>query len=79
MDIDDGEIFRYSKSYRVLIVEYWRLLSQEAMEQDSNLTAINFVEKKIMSINSIDIKEQFVSMLFRQISLKNENNNFEIK
>ncbi len=73
MDIDDGEIFRYSKSYRVLIVEYWRLLSQEAMEQDSNLTAINFVEKKIRNINSIDIKEQFVSMLFRQISLKNEN------
>ncbi len=73
MDIDDGEIFRYSKSYRVLIVEYWRLLSQEAMKQDSNLTVIHFVEKKIQNINSIDIKEQFVSMLFREINLKNKN------
>ncbi len=73
MEMDDEESFNNDKSYRVLIVENWRFTSKEAMEKDADLTIIDFVEDKIKDIKSTKIKDLIVSMLFRQMSLKNEN------
>jgi len=73
MDLDDEVSFIYDKSYRNLIVENWRLTSKEAMEADPSLTQVSFVKNKIKKIKSTKIKDLMVSMLFRQISLKNKN------
>ncbi len=71
MDIDDNEIFRYSRAYRNLIIEHFRLSSKRALEKDPDLKIIDFVKNKISDINSLDIREQFASMLIRQM---NEDN-----
>ncbi len=73
MDLSDEESFLNDKSYRNLVIENWRLTSKEAMEKDPNLTAVDFVENQVKDLKSIKIKEQIVSMLFRQMSLKNKN------
>ena len=73
MDLDDEVSFIYDRSYRNLIVENWRLTSKEAMEIDPSLTQVSFVKNKIKDIKSTIIKDLMVSMLFRQISLKNKN------
>ena len=73
MDLDDEVSFIYDRSYRNLIVENWRLTSKEAMEIDPSLTQVSFVKNKIKNIKSTKIKDLMVSMLFRQISLKNKN------
>ena len=73
MDLDDEVSFIYDRSYRNLIVENWRLTSKEAMEIDPSLTQVSFVKNKIKNIKSSKIKDLMVSMLFRQISLKNKN------
>jgi thiol-disulfide isomerase/thioredoxin len=73
MDMDDEESFNNDKSYRTLVIENWRLTSKEEMAKDPNLTLVNFVEGKIKDIKSTKIKDQIVSMLFRQMSLKNKN------
>ena len=73
MDLDDEVSFIYDKSYRNLIVENWRLTSKEAMEIDPSLTQVSFVKNKIKNIKSTKIKDLIISMLFRQISLKNKN------
>jgi thiol-disulfide isomerase/thioredoxin len=73
MNMDDEESFNNIQSYRNLIIENWRLTSKEEMAKDPNLTLVNFVEGKIIDIKSTKIKDQIVSMLFRQMSLKNKN------
>jgi thiol-disulfide isomerase/thioredoxin/stalled ribosome alternative rescue factor ArfA len=72
MDLDDEVSFIYDRSYRNLIVENWRLTSKEAMEIDPSLTQVSFVKNKIKNIKSTKIKDLMISMLFRQISLKNK-------
>ncbi len=73
MNMDDEGSFNNIKSYRNLVIENWRLTSKEEMAKDPNLTLVNFVEGKIKDIKSTKIKDQIVSMLFRQMSLKNKN------
>ncbi|MCF8297821.1 MAG: TlpA family protein disulfide reductase [Saprospiraceae bacterium] len=73
MDIDDEESFINDKSYRSLIIENWRLTSTEALKKDPNISLIELAANAIKDIKSEKIKDQIVSMLFRQISLNNEN------
>ena len=73
MDTDDDEIFRYSRAYRNLIVENFRHSSKRELALDSTLTIIDFVKNKISNIKSIDIREQFASMLIRQMKESNPN------
>tara|TARA_Y100001970_G_C14172783_1_gene825130 strand:- start:275 stop:1675 length:1401 start_codon:yes stop_codon:yes gene_type:complete len=71
MDTDDDEIFKYSRPYRNLIIENYRITSKIFLKNNPKLGIIDFVEEKIKTINSTDIKDQFSSMLIRQM---NENN-----
>ena len=73
MDTDDDEIFRHSRAYRNLIVENFRHSSKRELALDSTLTIIDFVKNKISNIKSIDIREQFASMLIRQMKESNPN------
>ena len=73
MDTDDGEIFRYSRAYRNLIIENYRLTSKRELAKDPSLTIIDFVKNKISGLKSIDIREQFASMLIREMKEENEN------
>ena len=73
MDTDDDEIFRHSRAYRNLIVENFRHSSKRELALDSTLTIIDFVKNKISNIKSIDIREQFSSMLIRQMKESNPN------
>ena len=73
MDTDDDEIFRYSRAYRNLIIENYRLTSTSALKDNPNLSIIDFVSNKISSISSLDIKEQISSMLIKQMKVKNKN------
>jgi len=73
MNIDDDEIFRYSRAYRNLIIENFRLSSKIALSKDTSLTIIDFVKNKISDLKSADIREQIASMLFREIKEENEN------
>ena len=73
MNIDDGEIFRYSRAYRNLIIENFRLSSKIALSKDTSLTIIDFVKNKISDLKSADIREQIASMLIREIREENEN------
>tara|TARA_B110000093_G_scaffold151742_1_gene166331 strand:- start:3321 stop:4730 length:1410 start_codon:yes stop_codon:yes gene_type:complete len=73
MDLDDEISFIYDKSYRYLIIENWGLTSKQALKNDPSLTQVSFVKNKIKDIKSTKIKDLIVSMLFRQISLKNKN------
>lgn len=73
MDTDDDEIFRHSRAYRNLIVENFRHSSKRELALDSTLTIIDFVKNKISNIKSIDIREQYASMLIRQMKESNPN------
>ena len=73
MDTDDDELFRHSRAYRNLIIENFRLSSKKEMQNNPSLTIIDFVKGKISGIKSIDIREQFASMLIRQMKDENEN------
>ena len=73
MNTDDDEIFRYSRAYRNLIIENFRLTSKRELSKDPSLTIIDFVENKISGLNSVDIREQFASMLIREMKEENEN------
>jgi len=73
MDIDDDEIFKYSRPYRNLIIENYRLTSEIFLKNNPELGIIDFVQEKIKNINSVDIKDQFSSMLIRQMNEKNPN------
>ena len=73
MDIDDDEIFRYSRAYRNLIIENYRLTSKKALKENPKLSIIDFVSSKTSSIKSLDIREQISSMLIRQMKEKNKN------
>ena len=73
MDTDDDEIFRHSRAYRNLIVANFRHSSKKAMSMDPTLTIIEFVKNKIANLKSIDIREQFASLLIRQMKEENDN------
>ena len=73
MNTDDDEIFRYSRAYRNLIIENFRLSSKIALSKDTSLTIIDFVKNKISDLKSADIREQIASMLIREIKEENEN------
>ena len=73
MDTDDEALFRHSRAYRNLIIENFRLSSKKEMQNNPSLTIIDFVKAKISGIKSIDIREQFASMLIRQMKDENEN------
>lgn len=73
MDMDDEEAFNNIQSYRILITECWRLHLKDAQKKDPNLSVVSHVESQIKDINSSKIKDLIVSMLFKQMSLKNEN------
>jgi len=73
MDTDDDELFRHSRAYRNLIIENFRLSSKRELQHDPSLTIIDFVKDKISDIKSLDIREQFVSMLIRQMKEENMN------
>jgi len=73
MDMDDEEAFNNIKSYRILITECWRLHLKEAQEKDPSISVLSHVENQIKDIKSTKIKDLIVSMLFKQMSLKNEN------
>jgi thiol-disulfide isomerase/thioredoxin len=73
MDTDDDELFRHSRAYRNLIIENFRLSSKRELQPDPSLTIIDFVKDKISDIKSLDIREQFVSMLIRQMKEENMN------
>ena len=53
MDTDDGEIFRYSRAYRNLIIENYRLTSKRELAKDPSLTIIDFVKNKISGLKSL--------------------------
>jgi thiol-disulfide isomerase/thioredoxin len=73
MDTDDEELFRHSRAYRNLIIENFRLSSKKEMQNNPSLTIIDFVKGKISGIKSLDIREQFASMLIRKMKDKNAN------
>lgn len=73
MDIDDDEIFKYSRPYRNLIIENYRLTSDLFLKDHPELGIIDFVRVKIENISSSDIKDQISSMLIRQMNEKNQN------
>ena len=73
LNLDDEESFHYDKSYRYLVIENWRLTSKEAERNNPNYSSISFVKNMIKDIKSTKIKDQIVSMLFRQVSPKNKN------
>ena len=73
MDLNDDEMFRYSRAYRNLVVENFRLSSKKALAENQQIDIIDFVEGQIKKMNSQDIKEQFTSMLIRQMKQSNSN------
>jgi len=73
MNMDDEEAFHYDKSYRILIIENWRQTSKIALENNPNLSPVDFVENKVKDIKSVKIRESIVSMLFRQMKIENKN------
>ena len=73
MDIDDDEIFKYSRAYRNLIIDNYRLTSKKYLKNNPKVGIIDFVQEKIKTIKSNDIKDQFSSMLIRQMNEKNPN------
>ena len=64
MDLNDDEMFRYSRAYRNLVVENFRLSSKKALAENQQIDIIDFVEGQIKKMNSQDIKEQFTCLLY---------------
>ena len=73
MDIDNDIMFRYSRAYRNLIIENFRLLSKKELVNDPDANIIEFVTNQIKDIKSTDIREQYASMLIRQMKEDNIN------
>jgi thiol-disulfide isomerase/thioredoxin len=73
INIDDEESYCYSKSYRTLLGENFRLTYKDALKENPDLSIIDFTKDKISNVKSVLIKDQFISMLFRQINSKNPN------
>ena len=73
MDLDDDEMFRHSSAYRNLIIANFRQSSRLALSADSSLTIIEFVKNKINNIESVYTREQFASMLLREMKQDNVN------
>ncbi|MCF8275008.1 MAG: TlpA family protein disulfide reductase [Flavobacteriaceae bacterium] len=73
MDMDDEEAFENIQSYRILITESWRLHLKDAKKKNPSLSVISHVESQIKDIKSPKIRDLIVSMLFKQMTLKNEN------
>ena len=73
MDLNDGEMFRYCRAYRNLVVENFRHSSKKALSKDAGIDIVDFVRERIKKISSLDIKEQFASMLIRQMKESNSN------
>ena len=73
INLDDDDSFHYDRSYRLLVIENWRLTSKEAEKNDPNYTKAGFVKEKIKDIKSVSIREQIASMLFREVSAKNKD------
>jgi len=73
MNMDDEEAYNNIQNYRILITECWRLHLKDAQKKDPNLSVVSHVESQIKEIKSSKIKDLIVSMLFKQMSLKNKN------
>ena len=73
MDIDNDIMFRYSRAYRNLIIENFRLLSKKELVNNPDANIIEFVTNQIKDIKSTDIREQYASMLIRQMKEDNIN------
>ena len=71
--LNDDEMFRYCRAYRNLVVENFRHSSKEALSKDVGIDIVDFVRDRIKKISSLDIKEQFASMLIRQMKESNSN------
>lgn len=73
MNLDDDEAFHFDRSYRILVIENWRLTSKIAEKTNPDFTKISFVKEKIKDIRSVSISEQITSMLLREVSSKNKD------
>ena len=73
MDLDDDEMFRHSSAYRNLIIACFRHSSSLAMNADSSISLIKFVKNRISDIRSVYTREQFASMLLRNMKQDNIN------
>ena len=73
MDLDDDEMFRHSSAYRNLIIATFRQSSSLAMSSDSTISLIEFVKNRISGIKSVYTREQFASMLLRNMKQDNIN------
>ena len=73
MDLDDDEMFRHSSAYRNLIIANFRHSSSLYLRADSSLSIIEFVKNKINNIKSVYTREQFASMLLRNMKQDNVN------
>ena len=73
MDMDNDIMFRYSRAYRNLIIENFRLSSKKELMNNPETTIIEFVTNQIKDIKSTDIREQYASMLIRQMKEDNTN------
>ena len=73
MDLDNDIMFRYSRAYRNLIIENFRLLSKKELVNNPDKNIIEFVTEQIKDIKSTEIREQYASMLIRQMREDNIN------
>ncbi len=73
MDIDDEVAYCYSKDYRTLISESWKLNFVKRKQTNPELKIIPFTKEFVKGIKSTLIKDRIVSMLFRLINDHNAN------
>ncbi len=73
MDMDNDIMFRFSRAYRNLVIENFRLLSKKELVNNPGTSIIEFVTNQIKDIKSEDIREQYASMLIRQMKEDNTN------
>ena len=73
LDLDDDVSFKNNKDFRLLVVENLLLTTKEALDKDPNLSILEFTKNKIKDIKSVPVKESIVSMLFKQMNIKNKN------
>ncbi len=73
-NIDDEEAYCYSKCYRTLLGERMRLMYNDTLKKNPEISIIDFTKDKIKNIKSDLIKDRIVSvMLFRQLNEKNND------
>ena len=73
MNLDDSVAFHFSNDYRLLIGENWRYTEANLIKQDTTASVITITENYIKGLNSPDIKDQIVNMLFKKMNAKNTN------